>query len=93
MPHGLNFRLMRILGVFVIPAAVYAARTPTAATLVAIRSELTSGSVIWNGARIAGSTVAGTIDLDNKAAGVTQTRARAIVNDGSNVFVRPAPPR
>lgn len=50
MPHGLNFRLMCILVVFVIPAAVYAARTPTAATLVAIRSELTSGSVIWNGA-------------------------------------------
>jgi hypothetical protein len=37
-------------------------------------------------ARIYGSTFAGTLDLGNTAAGATQSRAKSIVNAGSNAF-------
>lgn len=37
-------------------------------------------------ARIYGSTFAGTLNLNNTAAGVTQCRAKSILNAGSNVF-------
>jgi len=37
-------------------------------------------------ARIYSSTVVGTLSLAGQAAGVTQSRAKSIVNDASNVF-------
>lgn len=37
-------------------------------------------------ARIYGSTIAGTLDLDTTATGVCQTRAKDIINEGLNVF-------
>jgi hypothetical protein len=37
-------------------------------------------------ARIYDSTIAGTLDLANTAAGVTQSRAQNITNDANNVY-------